>query len=67
MKYGIEVRLTSADGKERWERVCPASPYETCEYPTREQAETIMNICYPESLRVERLGGPQVVRLWEAA
>lgn len=46
-----------------WQDVRPTAgePYE---YPTREAAQRMLGICYPDHLLIERLGGPQVVRVF---
>ena len=39
-------------------------PYE---YGTREEAESMLRICYPDQLRDQRLGGEETVRVVEVA
>lgn len=45
-----------------WEAVRPTGgkPYE---YATRAEAARMLSVCYPDQLREQRLGGPEVVRV----
>jgi len=61
----MKFRMQALVGR-TWTDICPSGgePYE---YDTREGAETMLRICYPDQLREERLGAPQTVRVREVA
>jgi len=54
-RWVMEVKI--GDKEKRWIPVAPASGGKPYEYATRQQAEHMLHICYPDQLREDRLGG----------
>jgi hypothetical protein len=57
--YRIQVRIGT-----QWQDLRPAGgqPYR---YPTKQEAEHMRRLCYPDQVREERLGGDPVTRVVE--
>lgn len=56
--WGMQVKLR--DGTWSWVHPVNAERYE---YPTKTMAEEMLNICYPEQVRAQKLGGLPSVRV----
>jgi hypothetical protein len=61
MSWAMQIHIENRG----WFDVTPTLSNKPYSYDTREEAEKMLSICYPDQLREERLGGPQVVRVLE--
>lgn len=48
-----------------WQDVSPTATGRPYEYDTRDEAEYVLRISYPDQVREQRLGGEEVVRVVE--
>lgn len=49
MNWVIQVRIEKPKGEWNWISVCPSGSLNPYVYGTKEDAEKMMNICYPDS------------------
>lgn len=47
MKYGFEVNVAREGAPAEWHKVRPSNSATPYDWPTREEAEFMMRICYP--------------------